>query len=1159
MEPIMLQPQRFTTTSPGHSMTDFLAMTIADPADRVALVGSASSQGQAGGRRHRIGDDRGSALLMTLGVLLLMLIIGLGFMFSARIERDIANHQACCTRAELCSDSGIQRGLAILEKAGAAAAPISFAPLQLQNLFVVLVPPTDYTRLNTGCYRWLGSDIDLMIVNRSGKLDPNWFGRPTHALVKTATEWRLQPLGEWSTGASPVGMRLGCLDGTGPLSAKMRNQWFVADPELRSALLPATVKNLSDQQYADYLISKETDSSSIATLAQQEQRWTSREQIFKAVDSLNTIKKYDWGGGNFNQDFLASISNNPMVYKRDQQTPDPVAGGTNTFIDWHEDLSTGTGWRDLALLPAQPPAAPMPEDYNLKPRLPVEWFRYLAITPSATPAPADVTFDDGQGGALGGREFASEFQGKSLSDCLPWFRMQYQRLVNDNDDPASYYELAANFQDYVATGSLPTNNLWPTASPFIASGYGAISEPVQPFCGTKAVPSLSEISLQFDQNDGLKSAQVELVNFHAGAQQPALDLNDLAVLIEVEWTDHDGTLHLQKAAAGFAAAAGTPLAGLHSSVDFDQLHSSGSAASTTAKVSRVRAYLVTGTAIGAKVANQKVTEPVIRNSALLDAAVLDIPAGTQQDQILSGTNPVLADGVISCAIKPLAYLGTIAAGDLFVCASDGKLYVATASGLASDLVAQNQCHLVSPQPVPLASGGSVFNVAHAPGANGALYYNSFGQMFVTGGGTSPVATVTSTASFNTKILRLEARDPRNNTRWTYGGNAVWTLGFDGSIGKANLDWWESVPAATVWQAGTSLAAGDRVCYPTANDREYEVLVAHATDAALTPDLPAAATYFQPVWRRSDACGRKVWLAGSPTEDAVAYPGAAGLAAAGLATVDDVVTYCLRPSTAFVRQGQPQSLWELGAINRAEPWRTVRLTGGRRAPDPAGTVRLGDYAMGDWMLLDEVSLFTNATTPASGNGYATEAGKVNPNPDIVTAPGLTQLFAALGSTRTISPAGRDATAPGEAYNNSAAVSCQLVNGDLFDAAAFSYDYNDTTGLNELTPIVSRGELATRRNASEAFPMIDWWNDAPADLDVAGRPTLFLDRNQEELIGKAANLLQTRYQYFEIQATGRHYQGTEWRKKPAAVRVSHATIERDAYTKKLRIINCEHVDD
>lgn len=66
------------------------------------------------------------------------------------------------------------------------------------------------------------------------------------------------------------------------------------------------------------------------------------------------------------------------------------------------------------------------------------------------------------------------------------------------------------------------------------------------------------------------------------------------------------------------------------------------------------------------------------------------------------------------------------------------------------------------------------------------------------------------------------------------------------------------------------------------------------------------------------------------------------------------------STAFIRNAPPHSLWELGAIHRGEPFRTINLT--------AFSATTGSYASGDAILLDQVKL---------GPGHFTR-GKFNAN-------------------------------------------------------------------------------------------------------------------------------------------------------------------------------------
>ena len=87
----------------------------------------------------------------------------------------------------------------------------------------------------------------------------------------------------------------------------------------------------------------------------------------------------------------------------------------------------------------------------------------------------------------------------------------------------------------------------------------------------------------------------------------------------------------------------------------------------------------------------------------------------------------------------------------------------------------------------------------------------------------------------------------------------------------------------------------------------------------------------------------------------------------------------RISSAFIRNGTMQSVWELGCISRAEAWRTLNLTRTNNASSPDYT-----YAKGDGLLLDQVKL-TDSTRPEGPNF---KYGKVNINSDV------TPVFRAL---------------------------------------------------------------------------------------------------------------------------------------------------------------------
>jgi len=66
-------------------------------------------------RRTRCGTERGIALLLTLGVLSMLLMLGLSLTVGVRAERAAAAANADMVRARIIAESGLERGLAILQ------------------------------------------------------------------------------------------------------------------------------------------------------------------------------------------------------------------------------------------------------------------------------------------------------------------------------------------------------------------------------------------------------------------------------------------------------------------------------------------------------------------------------------------------------------------------------------------------------------------------------------------------------------------------------------------------------------------------------------------------------------------------------------------------------------------------------------------------------------------------------------------------------------------------------------------------------------------------------------------------------------------------------------------------------------------------------------
>ena len=187
------------------------------------------------------------------------------------------------------------------------------------------------------------------------------------------------------------------------------------------------------------------------------------------------------------------------------------------------------------------------------------------------------------------------------------------------------------------------------------------------------------------------------------------------------------------------------------------------------------------------------------------------------------------------------------------------------------------------------------------------------------------------------------------------------------------------------------------------------------------------------------------------------------------------------STAFIRNGPVVSFWELGAIHRGEPWRTLNLHSSTQA-----VADIGQYAYGDWPLLNQVKL-TAATSAGRGlinvwdiqpavwkpllqglhlgSSYADPCGSGTELTDNVGLAGATVFMAAAGAAPTWS------AAAGAVHGRAAAVL-----------------YSRMTGIN----------------AAGA-------DDATLDTPLGTRDT---DGLQEEVIGKVVGLLNDRISYYTV---------------------------------------------
>lgn len=178
---------------------------------------------------------------------------------------------------------------------------------------------------------------------------------------------------------------------------------------------------------------------------------------------------------------------------------------------------------------------------------------------------------------------------------------------------------------------------------------------------------------------------------------------------------------------------------------------------------------------------------------------------------------------------------------------------------------------------------------------------------------------------------------------------------------------------------------------------------------------------------------------------------------------------INTSTAFVRNGAILSFWELGAIHRGEPWRTLNL----HSADLSQTV--GSYEYGDWQLLNQVRLLTGAITATRGQVNVWDVG------EYVWKPLLQGVR--YGSSYA------DPASSGTALTN---------NAQLSAAAAAIYAGRPAWAA----------DMPHGRGALVAYGMLSDGSLAPL------LPSQGTDALREEIIGKLVGLFNDRISYYTI---------------------------------------------
>lgn len=255
-----------------------------------------------------------------------------------------------------------------------------------------------------------------------------------------------------------------------------------------------------------------------------------------------------------------------------------------------------------------------------------------------------------------------------------------------------------------------------------------------------------------------------------------------------------------------------------------------------------------------------------------------------------------------------------------------------------------------------------------------------------------------------------------------------------------------------------------------------------------------------------------------------YPGA---------DAETVTDPALGMSTAYIRNAPMQSLWELGCIHRGEPWCTLNLATSNPAPAAANT-----YAGGDANILEQVKLGPDTVVEGRFNANSSQAGAWSPVLSRITI--------------------------GGAYDTPEA-------GTVLTAA-------DITAIVDGNPAGIRRNNGTLGGIAAAHRGGIAMASALSSLS-AGATAQDTDRKKEEVVGKLANLLTVRQNYFTVIVTGQVVKdlgamatvpsqpgiiawndaGTTKYCRVLAEQKIVALVYRDAFSNRVRVDRFEYVEE
>ncbi len=347
---------------------------------------------------------------------------------------------------------------------------------------------------------------------------------------------------------------------------------------------------------------------------------------------------------------------------------------------------------------------------------------------------------------------------------------------------------------------------------------------------------------------------------------------------------------------------------------------------------------------------------------------------------------------------------------------------------------------------------------------------------------------------------------------------------ENSVDSTKLKDFAQLPNPTTSRSLNALFTNNQIIYYAANDPRYNL----ATDG----------------WTQGQTWGDSV--------NAKATPGALNHAdfcnpnPGGSKDSETGVTEPSLVSTAYIRNGPMETLWELGAIHRGAPWETINLKAYKpvtlwamRTPDAL----LGTYSDGDANILSQVKIGsdTEATGYINVNTY---------NEDV--------LIALLEGVKVGDSSYDEASPDGTAITGGVAGTAKTMVGSLTTPVTNTIlSANSADGAGSGETFQFRGQLANALKLSDGSVV-----------------TQTNDRRKEEIIGKIIGLTTVRQNYFSIIAVsqivrdlvtgvggsgGERGHFNEGIDTAYADQILMAIIYRDALRNTVEVLRYEYLDE